>query len=530
MSNLKPAAKLQAGSYVKKVLGELSALSVAGKLEEAESKARELHRQYPDRADVNDALSLALVDQKKQGAALPFAEYAAKAEPKNSAYLVNLGRLYMELEVIEDALPVLERAMACKPAPFQAPWAIAEFFHETGKAERAIPYFEKALATADKSSFMQIQQDLLQSLSSLGRVAQAESVASNMAPHRGFNAIATVRKASLHKYKIDSPIFEELQSLKSEESMGPERKAMVSLEIGRIYENSKKYDEAFDCFANSKVDRKWNGDLEAFAEEAAAHIAAFNPEAFSKYAAFGNPSEQPVFVVGMPRSGTTLTEQIIGAHPHAGGVGELKRIRRLYSGFAREAHPEDLFDVFKRVGPGKWRDVPNLYLRLINYLSPGKKRIVDKMPHNFVMVGFIALCFPNARIVHTRRNPMDNFISAYQNHMSDFHGYSFDQITYAKYYQHYERLMAHWNAVLPGRIFDLNYDELVQEPEPIVRKLVDFIGLEWSDECLKFHEKETTVRTFSKHQVRSAVNANSLQRWRNYEKHLGPMLEILGVQ
>lgn len=530
MNMRKPAAKLQAGPYAKKVIGEITALGDAGKLEDAETKARELHKLYPDRADVNDALSLTLVDQKKYGLALPFAEFAVKQEPKNSAYLVNLGRLYLDLEVIEDALPVLERAMACKPTPFQAPWAIAEFFHETGKAERAIPYFEKALAAADNASALQIQQDQLNSLSSLGRVEQAEKLATKLAQQRGFKAIAVVRRASLQKYKTDAPILEELRSLLNEEKIGQERKALALLETGKIYENSKKYDEAFECFARSKIERKWNGDLESFTNEVNAEIAAFNPDVFEKYLKFGSSSEQPVFVVGMPRSGTTLTEQIIGAHPEAGGVGELKRIRTLYSGFARYDRPEDLFQVFDRVGSDKWKDVPNLYLRLINYLSPGKKRVVDKMPHNFVMVGFIALCFPKARIVHIHRNPVDNFISAFQNHMSDFHGYSFDQVTYAKYYQLYERLMAHWNTVLPGKIFDLSYDSLVQEPEPIVRRLIDSIGLPWSDECLKFHEKETTVRTFSKHQVRSAVNANSLERWRNYEKHLGPMLDILGIQ
>ena len=526
----KPAAKLQAGPYVKKAIGEITALGNAGKLEDAEAKARELYKLYPDRADVNDALSLTLVDQKKYGLALPFAEFAVKQEPKNSAYLVNLGRLYLDLEVIEDALPVLERAMACKPTPFQAPWAIAEFFHETGKAERAIPYFEKALAAADQSSALQIQLDQLNSLSSLGRVEQAEKLATQLAQHRGSKSIAIIRRASLQKYKTVAPIFEELRLLLTDEKVGLESKALASIEIGKIYENSGQFDESFDCFVRSKAERKWTSDLESFTHEVSAQAAAYSPDVFERYLDFGNPSEQPVFVVGMPRSGTTLTEQIIGAHPEAGGVGELKRMRTLFSGFARYDRPEDLFQVIDRVGSDKWKDVPNLYLRMINYLSPGKKRVVDKMPHNFIMVGFIALCFPKARVVHIHRNPVDNFISAFQNHMNDFHGYSFNQVTYAKYYQLYERLMTHWNTVLPGRIFDLSYDSLVQEPEPIVRRLIDFVGLEWSDECLKFHEKETTVRTFSRHQVRNAVNANSLEKWRNYEKHLGPMLDILGIQ
>jgi tetratricopeptide (TPR) repeat protein len=530
MSNLKPAAKLQAGPYVKKVIGEIEALGNVGKLEEAEALARKLHGEYPDRADVNDTLSLTLADQKRYSSALPFAEFAAKKEPRNPAYLVNLGRLYLDLELIEDALPVLESAMTCKPVPFQASWAIAEFFHDTGKAERALPYFEKALETADPQSKSEILVDQFQCLASLGRVEQAEQLLDNLEPGSRSQVINPTRRASLRKYKTDSIIFEELKSLVEGGRVGTEQKAMAFLELGKIYENSKQFDEAFECFMRSKAERKWNGDIDTFIADVNGHIAAFTPEVFAKYRGFGSASEQPVFVVGMPRSGTTLTEQIIGAHAEAGGVGELRRMRTLFSGFARSGHPEDLFSVFERVGLEKWRDVPAVYLRLLNYLSPGKKRIVDKMPHNFVMVGFISLCFPRARIVHVRRNPMDNFISAFQNHMNEFHGYSFEQVAYGKYYLHYQRLMAHWNAVLPERIFDLHYDALVQEPEPIVRQLIDFVGLEWSDECLRFHEKQTTVRTFSKHQVRSAVNANSLERWRNYENHLGPLLDMLGIK
>ena len=530
MAKAKPLGALQAGPYVKKMLGHIAALSESGKLEEAETMARELYEKFPMRADVNDALSLTLVDQKKTGPAIQYAEFAVKAEPRNAAYLVNLGRLYLDHEVIEDALPTLERAMACKPSPFEAAWAIADFFHETGKADRSISYYEKAIATADRASLLQVRLAYLNALTSLGRVEEAEKLADFLSEIPKYRIIAAVRKAAIKKHKADSPVLGQLLSLRDIEGISSETKCSIDLEIGKIFENSKDYDAAFGYFSSGKKEQIWSSNLGEVERQYNASLIAFTQGTFKNYRNFGIESEQPVFVVGMPRSGTTLTEQIIAAHPLAGGVGELRRIRKLYTSFAHEERPQELFDVFKRVGPEKWKDIPNLYMRLINYLSPGKQRIVDKLPHNFEMVGFMALCFPNARIVHIHRNPVDNFISAYQNHMSVFHGYSFDQVTYAKYYLMYERLMAHWNKVLPGKIFDLDYDRLVQDPEPIVRKLIDFLGLEWSDDCLRFHEKQSTIRTFSKYQVRSAVNSNSVERWRNYEKHLGPMLEILGMK
>ena len=527
LAKTKSYGAFQAGPIVKGIIGEISVLAAAGKLVDAEAKARELHNQVPGRADVNDVLSLSLVDQKKYGAAVPFAEAAVKAEPHGSTYLVNLGRLYLDLEMIEDALPVLERAVACRPSPFEASWALAAFFFRSGKAERSIDYFEKALATADAQAAAQIRLNYFDALSSLGRIAEAENAARPLLDDPGSRILATIRIASLRKHTVDSAILQQLLPLEGVATLEPDTRARLFLEIGKIYDNSKAYDEAFRFFTKAKAERKWSGSNELFAEEVNAQIRAFAPDVFTKYAEFGNPSDQPVFVVGMPRSGTTLTEQIIAAHPEAGGAGELNRMNSLFRVLAGSSRPEALYNVLEWAGPKKWSDVSYHYLRLINHLCPEKSRIVDKMPHNFMVVGFLALCFPNARIVHVFRNPADNFISAYQNHMNLYHGYSFDQVTYAKYYLQYMRLMDHWKSILPGKIHDLSYDQLVQDPEPVARSLIEFVGLEWSDECLKFHEKSTTVRTFSKYQVRTPINSSSLARWRNYEKHLGPLLEVL---
>ena len=359
---------------------------------------------------------------------------------------------------------------------------------------------------------------------------EAEKLAAILANHPEYKVSAVIRAASLKKHKVDSPMFEQLQSLRNSEKLEPEAKAGIILEIGRIFENSKNYDEAFRCFAESKVGLKYTGSTEDFTKLVNVLIQAFPADTFSKFAEFGSQSDQPVFVVGMPRSGTTLTERIIAAHPEAAGVGELHRMRNLFSRLTSKEGTQSLDEALRCLGPDQWEDVSKNYLRLINYLSPNKRRIVDKMPHNFVIVGFIALCFPHARFVHCFRNPIDNFVSAFQNRMSSAHGYSFDQVSYAKYYLQYSRLMAHWKSVLPGRIFDLSYEELAQNPEPTARKLIGFLGLEWSDECLRFHEKEATVRTFSKYQVRNAINANSVARWKNYEKYLGPIIEILGAR
>jgi Sulfotransferase family len=154
-------------------------------------------------------------------------------------------------------------------------------------------------------------------------------------------------------------------------------------------------------------------------------------------------------------------------------------------------------------------------------------RTVDKMPQNFISLGFIHLCFPNAKIIHCKRNPLDNFISAYQNAMNSSHDYAYDQVAYGKYYIKYLELMDHWKVVIPSNIYESQYEKLTANPETEVRKILEFLGLPWEEACLKFNERKSTVRTFSSLQVRNPINTSSVARWRNYEKYLGPIRSIL---
>jgi Sulfotransferase family len=229
----------------------------------------------------------------------------------------------------------------------------------------------------------------------------------------------------------------------------------------------------------------------------------------------------------MPRSGTTMTEQIIASHSQVEGVGELDRMARLDLGMARGKGMQGILDKMSEVGPDNWNMVCLQYLNLVNALAPDAMRTVDKMPQNFISLGFIHLCFPNAKIIHCKRNPLDNFISAYQNAMNSSHDYAYDQVAYGKYYIKYLELMDHWKVVIPSNIYESQYEKLTANPETEVRKMLEFLGLPWEEACLKFNERKSTVRTFSSLQVRNPINTSSVARWRNYEKYLGPIRSIL---
>ena len=178
------------------------------------------------------------------------------------------------------------------------------------------------------------------------------------------------------------------------------------------------------------------------------------------------------------------------------------------------------------MGSSSWKSVSLQYLNLLDALAPKTRHAVDKMPHNFRDLGFIHLCFPNAKIIHCRRNPLDTLFPQFQNSMNSSHSYAYDQSDYGEYYLEYLRLMDHWKSVFPESIYESDYEALTTNPEAEVRKILDFLGLPWEEACLKFNERQSTVKTFSLMQVRNPINKGSIARWRNYEKHLSPIIAI----
>lgn len=494
---------------------------------EAETVARGLQQQYPAQGDVNHALALALVMQGKDGEALIFAKAAVKAEPRNGDYLVNLGRLYLKYEVVEDALPLLEKALRYNPSLYEAPRAMGEFYYQVGNGHRAAGCLKQALALSPSGQRHQIEMQLVEVLSSLGLTDEVEGLLEPLTAIGKFRVEALVQLAGLRKHSVESGIFGLLQQELEGGSPSPEASASLHNVIGRIYENSAEYGKAFEHFRKSKEFLKKEFDFEALQQTVDSVIEDFGLDTLKEFEGYGDPSRIPVFVVGMPRSGTTLTEQIIAAHPKAAGVGELERIGRMRKGLSGGTSTADMLEAMRAGGPSGVRAMTGSYLGLLKFLAPTAKRVIDKMPQNFLRLGFIALLFPNARIVHCQRDPADTFVSAFQNMMLPNHSYSYSPEEFARYYKEYTRLMAHWNRVLPGRIFNLRYEDMVTDQEAKTRELLEFLGLPWDSRCLRFHETALAVKTFSKQQVRSPVNRNSIGRWRNYEEQLQPLFKIL---
>jgi Flp pilus assembly protein TadD len=459
--------------------------------------------------------------------AISFFKKVVELQPKSVEAHMVLAGAYEDDRAYDDAIRHYQRALALKSGIGSAYCSLGRCYTAAGKAELALPVFEKAEKLMPEHP--SVRFDHANALISFGRMDEAAVLLrENIA--RGFRVAVSYKSlADTQKFTTEPPelkgILEELQK------PGLEAKDMVQMHhaAGKILNDLGRSDEAIDQFQASKRASGHGFDLKAFSRRVDTLIAAFTPALLKSKEGFGDPSEVPVFIVGMPRSGTTLTEQICASHPNVFGAGELTNLGTALqkSGYARapngsiQKHPQALTQV-------EAQSIANEYLEFLRSHAPSATRIIDKMPHNFQHAGMIALVYPNARIIHCTRDPIDNCISCFFNTFNEKHGYNTDLETLGLYYREYDRLMRHWHELLGDRIYQCSYETMVADQEAETRRLIDFLGLPWDDACLRYYETERSVITPSRWQVRQPIYASSVKRWKKYENKIQPLIKSLG--
>jgi hypothetical protein len=288
------------------------------------------------------------------------------------------------------------------------------------------------------------------------------------------------------------------------------------------------YDEAFDAYAAANKSSRNSAPSGRVLYDRARHadlvdqlIETFGPERYAASALEVSPP--PIFVCGMFRSGSTLVEQVLASHPRVTAGGELDLLPAIVRS---ELAPFP--SAMSRTSPAKLAALAARYRQDISKLFPDADIVTDKRPDNFLSIGLIKLLFPNAKIINTTRNPLDNCLSVYFLHLDHSMGYALDLMDTGHYYRQYMRLMAHWKSLFGADILDFDYDAFVREPKPAVEKLLGFCGLNWDDACMSFHQATSTVKTASVWQVREPLYRRSSGRWQNYERHLVPLRTYLG--
>jgi hypothetical protein len=295
----------------------------------------------------------------------------------------------------------------------------------------------------------------------------------------------------------------------------------LHLGIAKAFDDLGDYEQAMRHIARANVVRKKlsSFDRKALAGFVDGLIGLYTPEFLGRRARRGDPSRQPVLIVGMPRSGTTLTEQILSSHPAVAGAGELS----FWPGrdpLLRGGEDEPWIDACQSA-------VARDYLELLKRLAPGAIRVIDKNPYNFFCLGFFHIAFPRGQIVHCRRHPIDTCLSIVSTHLNPRSDVPFDFDDLAFYYRQYQRLMVHWRASLPRDcLFEVDYEAVVADPETQSRALVASIGLDWDPACLRPQDNRRLVRTSSAWQVRQPIYRASVERWRRYQPWLGGLREL----
>jgi hypothetical protein len=252
----------------------------------------------------------------------------------------------------------------------------------------------------------------------------------------------------------------------------------------------------------------------------------FSPGFFSNHRDIGNPDRTPIFILGMPRSGTSLVEQILASHPDVFGAGELNDLWKVLTSIRTSEKEKQLWIIPEgliELDAGVFADLGKQYITRIRKFSASAKFITDKMPHNFLRIGFIRAILPNARIIHCTRDPMDNCLSIFKNLLKNGHGYADNMPELGQYYRMYLELMDYWRVTLPGFIYDQSYEDLVISEKEQISRLLQHCGLHWDDACLDFHKTRRKIKTTSNAQVRRPIYSDSVKLWTRYEKQLEPL-------
>ncbi|WP_206950965.1 tetratricopeptide repeat-containing sulfotransferase family protein [Trinickia acidisoli] len=500
-------------------------LSTQGQHDAAVRAAQQAIDLSPRLVDAYLNLADAQISRHRYEAALRALDMLHAFAPQHPAALVASAKALRQLERLDDALGFARQAVALAPSSAEAHLTVAVVLQSLGHTDDALVAFAKAAELPGA-----VAQDALVGRASLLMEAGRKDAALAAFAHalEVFPDSVSALAGRVDARKLQ-PGDADIAALEACVEDG-ERRALTDritarFALGKAYMDIGEPVRAFAHLDEGNRLKRASLDYDSAAtgQWMACIAQAFAAERYAALPRATEPSELPVFVVGMPRSGTTLIEQIVSSHPQVTGAGELSALRL---SIENGGHFPDGVSTMTVEDAGR---IGQDYLRRIMPLARGHARLVDKMPANFLYAGLIPLILPRARIIHARRNAVDTCLSCYTKLFGGDQRFTYNQTELGQFYGYYRKLMAHWCGVLsPDRFIEIDYESVVDDLEGEARRLIDFLGLPWDAACLNFHDNPRVVRTASVNQVRQPIYRTSKGRWREYEDHLGPLLAALG--
>ena len=395
---------------------------------------------------------------------------------------------------------------------------------------------EESLAAYERAAQLQPEEVRLRTSighvhKTLGNRAESEAAYKAAIALDRNNSEAYWSLADLKNYSFSDAEVAAMQAVLADAHRPPAGDAQLNFALGKASEQRGKYHEAFHYYALGNARRRLDNpfDIETFEQRAVRIRAFFNAEFFTAHAGGGDASDSPIFIVGLPRSGSTLIEQILASHSQVEGTMELPNILNMVRDLTRVAptggsYPESI----AAIPAPQFAALGARYLEEIAPLRHGRPHFIDKLPNNFSHVGFIHAILPHATVIDARRHPMDCCLSIFKQHFAEGQTFSYDLNDLGCYYCSYLSTMQHWDAVLPGKVLHVQYEQLVREPEAQIRALLQHCALPFEPGCLAFHETRRAVRTASAEQVRQPIYTSGIGYWHNFEAELEPLRAALG--
>jgi tetratricopeptide (TPR) repeat protein len=537
-----------------------NALARLGRTEEAQASFRRALDIRPDFAEAQQNLGKVLLDLGRSEEAAQSCRRALQIKPEFAEAHNTLGKAWLKLGNIDDATASFRRALDLRAEFAEARVNLGNALRSMGRLKDAIEEYRRALliepdfiaahielgtalrlqrrgaeAEASCRRALRINPDSPAALAVLadlqadtGGFAEAEQlfrriIAIDPSWSEAWAGIARLRRMTL----ADTAWLTAALDL-AERGLPPQRELSLRYAIGKYFDDVRDFEKAFENYRRANELSRQCGpkhDTARVTRNIDLIIRSHDQARLSRMRSAANPSTRPVFVVGMLRSGTSLAEQILASHPAVFGAGELtfwsaKMGAAIAGATAANASAID-------VSGATLAGLGDRYLELLRGLSADALRVIDKLPTNFLCLGLIHAAFPHARIIHMRRNPIDTCLSIYFQRFEPANTYVNDLEDLAHYYREYRRLMRHWRSVLPPHcLLEVPYEGLTLDLPAWSRRMLEFIDLPWDARCLDFHETARTVVTASRWQVRQKISTSSVERWRHYEKYLGPLKSL----
>ena len=501
----------------------------SGEPNEAEKVYRSILKSDPNHVEAARLLAGLAVEKNQYRDAEVFLRHAASNAPDYGRVWIDLTNVLREQEKLDEAMECALKVLEMAPDKAEPYMLIASVAGSMGRHEDAIEHYEKALEiSAERPGAM---SSMAHHLKTIGRQQDAVVMYRKAIEVKPDHSEAYWSLANLKTFRFSEDEVQAMHTLLKGDELPDESRVQLNNALGLHYEAHKDFNRAFLHLDKCNFLRRQSEIYDPLDTEAGVDqiTKIIDEEFIDKHKGLGNSDDSPILIVGLPRSGSTLIEQILASHSQVDGTFELgdlpkvaKRIRRFSK--KRTSFPGNLLDL----SPEHWKKIGQDYIDSTRKFRADAPYFIDKNPNNFIFVGLLRIALPGAKIINATRHPLDSCFGTYKQLFASGQPFSYDLTELGEYYVQYQRLMDHWNRVAPGFSLDVRYEDVVEDLEGQVRRILDFCNLPYEEGCLRFHETERAVKTASSEQVRQPIYSSSVNLWRNYESHLGDLIQTLG--